>query len=231
MSLDIYNKNDSPPQSVFDSLNSLIMSNDRKVFFKLTTKISLFLKVHDIPGDIVECGVFKGCGLILWLKLIDMYFPHSIKKVIGFDFFDPSFVSELSDYDRKYMSEVLSRTNAHELSEETILKRILDSGFDRTKFELVKGDISLTSKEYVKSRKGMRISLLYMDLDLDKPTYETLVNLWDHMAPGGIVVFDEYGYHIWTESNAVDRFAKEKGLTIYPINVQAPTAYIVKPRE
>lgn len=47
----------------------------------------LYLNVKDIVGDILEFGVFKGASIALWSKLINMYEPNSITKVIGFDFF------------------------------------------------------------------------------------------------------------------------------------------------
>jgi hypothetical protein len=47
-------------------------------------------------------------------------------------------------------------------------------------------------------------------------------------VPGGLVVFDEYAYHIWSESNAVDKFIKEKGLCLYNTHIESPTAYIIK---
>ena len=67
-----------------------------------------------------------------------------------------------------------------------------------------------------------------MDLDLEEPTYNTLINLWDNITKGGLVVFDEYGYHKWSESKGVDRFIKEKNIEIKTLNFNAPTAYIKK---
>lgn len=223
----------SPPsnQYIFDALNTLIMSEDRNVFYKLATKISLYNMVANLPGDIVEIGIFKGCSVLLWLKLNSMYTPNSIRKVIGFDFFDSGFVDQLgNDLDKTAMAQVFSRcpTTREEISVEGITNKILAAGFDNSKFELVKGDVSITSKEYADSRPGMRISLLYMDVDLEKPTYDTLYNLWDKVVIGGIIVFDEFAYHYWSESNAVDRFIKEKGLKLNMLYVPAPTAYIIK---
>ena len=93
---------------------------------------------------------------------------------------------------------------------------------------MIQGDVSKTTKKIIKERPGLRISILYMDLDIDEPTYDALNNLWDFVVPGGIVVFDEYAYHRWTESNAVDRFINERGIKLYSTHVKAPTAYIVK---
>ena len=67
-----------------------------------------------------------------------------------------------------------------------------------------------------------------MDLDLEHPTYETLCNLWDRVSIGGVVVFDEYGYHKWSESKGVDRFISEKGLKLENLDYFCPTALIRK---
>jgi hypothetical protein len=88
--------------------------------------------------------------------------------------------------------------------------------------------VSLTTKEFSEGNLGFKISLLYMDLDLEEPTYNTLVNLWDNITKGGIIAFDEYGYHKWSESRGVDRFIEEKNLEIRSLNYACPTAYIIK---
>jgi len=44
----------------------------------------------EIPGDIVEVGVFKGTGIAQLLKLREIFIPASNKKVIGFDLFTES---------------------------------------------------------------------------------------------------------------------------------------------
>jgi hypothetical protein len=102
-------------------------------------------------------------------------------------------------------------------------------GFLDHEFDLVAGDVSLTSKEFVSSRPGFRISLLYLDLDLDKPTYEVLQNMWDRVVSGGIVVFDEYAFHKWSEADGVDRFFKDKNIQVKSLNYICPSAYVVKP--
>ena len=222
----------SQSQSVFDSYNNFLMSDDRKVFFKLCMRFNLYNKVKDLHGDIVECGVFKGAGLLAWLKMIDMYQPNSLKKVIGFDFFDPGFTEELENIiDKENMKYVFSRDpnlNAKDVSLEAIEARLKKAGFNNNKFELVKGDISQTSKDFIMNKPGFRISLLYLDLDLDVPTYDTLNVFWDRVVPGGVVVFDEYAMYSWSESNAVDRFFKDKNVKIINTNIFSPSAYVVK---
>jgi len=183
-------------------------------------------------GDIVECGVFKGSGLATWLKIIEMNEPNSIKKVIGFDFFNPEFVKELEDEtDKLTMTQVFDRCeelDRNELSFDGVTKKLLNSGFKNDKFELVAGDVTKTSKSFLEDKPGMRISILYLDLDLDIPTYTALNNMWEKVVDGGVIVFDEYAYHNWSESNGVDRFVKEKNLKLHSTELKAPTAYIIK---
>lgn len=219
-------------QSVYDSFNGFIFSNDRNVFNKLYSRMKFYEMTKHLLGDIVECGVFKGSGLLTWLKILDMNEPNSIKKVIGFDFFNPNFVEDLQDeVDRELMKQVFDRCEdleKDELSVAGVRNKLQNAGFSESRYDLVAGDITLTSRSFLKDKPGLRISVLYLDLDLGDPTYETLNNMWERVVDGGIVVLDEYAYHGWSESKGVDRFVKEHGLQIIPTNVKTPTAYIVK---
>lgn len=220
-------------QSLFDSFNSFILSEDRRVFSKLISRALLYNEVKDIPGDIVECGVFKGTGLYTFLKLKGLYNPNSSKKVVGFDFFDTDqLISSISNKTDKEAMDVLfkERNFTHETSfKEYLSTKLIQDGFLNTDFELVNGDLSITSKEYSENNPGFKISLMYMDVDLEEPTYNALNNLWDNVTKGGIVVFDEYGYNKWSESKGVDRFIEEKNIEIKSLNYMCPTAYIKKP--
>jgi hypothetical protein len=220
------------PQIIFDNFNSFILSSDKRVFNKLTARTLLYNQVKDIPGDIVECGVFKGTGMYTFLKLKNVFNPNSSKKVIGFDFFNTDgLISSINNKDDKTAMDVLfkERNFSHNQSfKENFQSQLIENGFLESEFMLVEGDVSETTKSFSQDNPGLKISLLYMDLDLEVPTYDTLVNLWDNVTKGGIIVFDEYGYHKWSESRGVDRFLEEKNLQIKSLNYSCPTAYIIK---
>jgi hypothetical protein len=220
------------PQLIFDSFNSFLLSNDRRVFNKLISRALLYNEVKDIPGDIVECGVFKGTGLYTFLKLKNIFNPNTSKKVIGFDFFNTEELIHSIDnnLDKEAMEVLFDERNfIHDKSfKEIFNNQLLSHGFLESEFQLIEGDISDTSKKFSQENPGFKISLMYMDLDLELPTYNTLVNLWDNITKGGIIVFDEYGYHKWSESKGVDRFINEYNLEIKSLNYMCPTAYIKK---
>jgi hypothetical protein len=226
------NSNINKNQDIYDSFNNFIFSKDKDIFNKLHSKMYFYEMTRHLHGDIVECGVFKGSGVMSWLKLLNLHEPHSIKKVVGFDFFSPNFVDDLKDeVDRETMRQVFKRVKnlkEEDVSREGIHNKIIAAGFDESKFELIEGDITETAPKAVREKPGMRISILNLDMDLMEPTYCALTNFWDNIVPGGVVLFDEYAYHSWSESEAADLFCDTYGVKLHKLNIKAPTAYIIK---
>jgi hypothetical protein len=218
-------------QDLYDSFNGFILSNDTKVFGKLLARILLLNEVKDVPGDIVECGVFKGTGVVSFLKIKKYLCPNSHKKVIGFDFFDTNGLLEsLSNQDKEAMSALFkSRKFKHEQGFLSYLDESIRSfGFQEHEYELVQGDVSQTVREYMSDKPGLKISLLYIDLDVEKPTYDVLCATWDRISIGGMIIFDEYAYHCWSESIGADKFFKDKGVRVKSLNFMGPTACVIK---
>lgn len=218
--------------SVYESFNNFIFSNDIKVIGKLLHRFDFFNKTKNIPGDIVEIGVFKGSSVASFSKFLEIYCPNSNKKIVGFDIFknnDQEILNKYDEDDKKNMNVVYSRVDEKELTLQSVTNR-LDNMNIHKKYILIEGDVEETLPEFVKNNPGFRISLLYIDCDLDKPTYYSLKYLWDRVLPGGIIIFDEYENHSFSESVGVDRFLKENNITynIISTNFMAPTAYIIK---
>jgi hypothetical protein len=225
----IYNGLKETPQAIYDAFNTLMFSEDTRVFNKMIKKIEIYNEVRHLVGDIVEFGVFKGAGLALFLKLTKLHEPHSLTTVIGFDYFKPAnTLNELVGANKELMENVLKRVTEDELSVAKVRERL--ELVQNPNFLLLEGEAVATSKQYYEISPGARIKLLYMDLDVGEPTYHILKNLWSRVVPNGIVVFDEYGYHKWDESDGVDTFLKEipGQFKVVNTNIISPTMYIVK---
>lgn len=226
---DVYNSTKVTGQAIYDAYNTLIFSGDKRVFSKMAKKIELYHEVKDLAGDIVEFGVFKGAGVGIFLNLKGIYEPNSLMKVIGFDYFNPTVLSEsLDGMNKKGMDTILNRVDVNELSRESVESRLCN--FNRDDYILIEGDAVVNSKKYSIEHPGARIKMMYMDLDMGDPTYAILKNLWRRVVKGGIVVFDEYGYHVWDESDGVDRFLNDitGEYEFIDTKVSSPTAYIRK---
>lgn len=191
---------------------------------KILARYELFRMVMDVPGDIVECGVFKGSGLYTWAKLMRLFRPHNETRIVGFDFFDAD--REMSfkfQQDKDCLDEHLTRWSP----QDTIKRNCAGWGFD--KVDLVAGNVVETTKQFVQDNLGARISLLYIDVDNYEGALACLENLYPIVSTGGVVVFDEYALRTYGESNAVDEYFKGQKIRLRNIPwANTPSAYVVK---
>lgn len=214
--------------SIFKAYNDLIESNNLDRLQKIFTRYDFFKKTINVPGDIVECGVFKGTGQIYWLKLLRIYDEYSMKKVVGFDTFQ-SFPKSILKYEKKQAKKFLKESGYKGVLLKDINNKIKKIGLEK-RSELVKGDIIKTSSSYVKKNKGFRISLLNLDLDTYEGTKAALENFYPLVSKNGIIIFDEYGKRGWGETDAVDEFFRnKKNIKIQSIKFSnQPSAFVVK---
>ena len=70
--------------------------------------------------------------------------------------------------------------------------------------------------------------MLYLDVDNYEGTLEILKNLYNKMAKGGVIAFDEYALQGHGESDAVDEFLSNKKIKLKSFSwAKTPTAYII----
>lgn len=58
---------------IYDAFEKFIFSEDTKILAKLVARTLIFEKIINVPGDIVEAGVYRGSGMLTWLKLKKFY--------------------------------------------------------------------------------------------------------------------------------------------------------------
>jgi hypothetical protein len=212
---------------VWDAYNSFLLSPDTERLRKTLVCSHLFQKSLTVPGDIVECGVFKGSSLMLFLKILHIFASGSAKRVIGFDMFDYFPVD--NEKDIAAVEAYISKSNFKGVLLERSYEKVNDTDFSGDKCELIAGDIRQTAPDYMARYLGFRISLLNLDLDIDEPTFAALEAFWPRVVPDGIVIIDEYAIRRWSESQAIDRFFADKHFTLKTLTwAKTPTAYIVK---
>jgi len=175
----------------------------------------LFKQICDLPGVIIELGVYQGASLFTWAKLAEIFCPTDIRKtVFGFDTFEgfPS-LSEADGAEDKELDrqkggfagggsiEADLGLAQQAMNADKHLKHI-------NRIELVKGDMCATIPEFVRARgDGLKVALLNIDCDLYEPTKTALENFVPRMVKGGIIVLDEYALETFGgESKAVDEY-------------------------
>ena len=213
---------------IWECYNSLLMSHDVERVRKLLVRYNLFNLSLEVPGYIVECGVFKGAGLMYWLKLLAIFSPGSRKRVIGFDTFG-RFASSLLPYEEASAGAYVREAKFEGVEPSAILKRAADAGLD-DRVELVQGNLETTARQYVQRNPGFRISFLHLDLDTYSGTKAALEGFYPVVSRSGVIVLDEYAFPGWGESDAVDEFLADKDVEVKAVPFAfTPTAYFIKP--
>jgi hypothetical protein len=155
----------------------------------------LYQNILNVPGVIMEFGVWWGQNLVLFENLRVIYEAFNYdRRVVDFDTFEG--YPKLSDKDVKsetikvggytvaqhYDDYLRERINFHE--QENVL-------FYKGKHELIKGDATLTIDDYLQKYPETIISLAYFDMALYEPTKKCLESIRPHLIKGSIVVIDE----------------------------------------
>ena len=212
--------------SPFDLYDQFLAKSSIDRFQKILARYEIFKMAMDVPGHIVECGVFKGAGIYTWAKLQEIFKPHNDQSIYGFDFFEQSRkVASKHSGD----SKVIYDHAKNWASRKEILKNLKLQGINSNNVKLIAGDVVKTSKEFASKNVGLRISILYLDLDVYEGTLECLQNLYPLVSNGGLVVFDEYAYPQLGESNAVDQYFNGKNLRLKSFPwAKTPTAFLIK---
>lgn len=219
-------------------LEHFILFYRRVNLAKFLTHISIFEKIIDLPGCIVECGVFKGFSLLTFTKLVEVMCPgDTLKRVVGFDTFtgfpDLSSKDGVTNEKRGKVVGGWNADNFFPILEKVIELTQKDSMIPRFKrVELVRGDVRDTIPAYIKNNPGLRIALLHLDLDLYEPTLTALKYLYPLVVVGGVVLLDEYGMDGFPgESAAFDEYFGDHRpvLKKFPF-ISTPGGYFIKDR-
>ncbi len=209
----------------------------RRLFLKrFLAHYEFFRMTVDLPGDIVDLGVYRGVSLMSWANFLEIRnMGDRAKQVIGFDNwtgftgFDPQDGPE----DIR-VNKVIGGFNGGTFKD--MLKEAI-AIFDKDRFIphkprviLVDGQIEDSVPRFVKENPGLRICLLHVDCDLYRPTKAALDILWPRVVNGGVVLFDDYGIRPWEgETTAVDEYFANQRVVLRRLDwAMSPSAYIVK---
>lgn len=164
----------------------------------------LSLKVFGerIPGDVVECGVWRG-GMLLFLKaLFDHYRKLELDVVAnrcfwGFDAFGPFPPPQMNSLDLA-IHPITNIMYANPPTTDVVVSNFKKFDLLDANLKLVKGEFSQTLPLAISSINNAdlqtlkKIALLRIDCDYYDATYSVLENLYPLISPGGYVVIDDY---------------------------------------
>lgn len=165
----------------FEYENGFYLTSNINRLGKEITHYELYKMITNLPGDIVELGVFKGTSLIRFATYRELLENVNSRKIVGFDSF--------GEFPKtNYEEDKLLRQNFIDSAGSSLSVNDLEECFKHKgikNVELVKGDILKELPLYIKNKPQLRISLLHIDTDIYEPAKMALEILYDKIVEGG----------------------------------------------
>jgi hypothetical protein len=197
----------------WDYENGFYLTGNPSRLTKILAQYELYKKIANIPGDIIECGVYKASSLIRLATFRDYLEKPLDRKIFCFDLYGREYTDPLE-------LEVGSCIAQGELN-----KVLTHKGFKN--IHLINGDMEKTIPQFVQNNADLEIALLHLDVDQYKPSRAILENFWDCIAKNGIVFLDDYG-SVPEQTQATDEFCSKKKIKISKLGSTPSLTYLLK---
>jgi hypothetical protein len=167
---------------------------------------------RDIPGAIVECGVWRG-GSMQAVAHTLLARDDTDRDLHLFDTFEgmPPPGEEDRRHDGTPAADVLELRPKTAMvwaiaDVEDVRAGMAETGYPAAHVHLHRGRVEQT----IPREAPERIALLRLDTDWYSSTRHELEHLYDRVPSGGIVIFDDYGHWLGAR-RAVDEFFDQRG--------------------
>ncbi|MCC6947036.1 MAG: class I SAM-dependent methyltransferase [Bradyrhizobiaceae bacterium] len=189
-----------------------------------------YIDCNEIPGDIVECGVWRG-GLMMMVKEARSA-SNVARSLYLFDTFtgmpepiqlDVNYRGESAQ--EKYAERRKSdHTNWAYASLDEVRSNFLRFNLDLQNVFFVAGKVEDTLRD--ESNLPKQIAILRLDTDFYESTKAELEILYPRLVPGGILIVDDYGHWLGAK-RAVDEYFSDRRPLLLPVDYSCRMA--VKP--
>jgi O-methyltransferase len=176
-----------------------------------------FIVHNQIPGSIVECGVWRG-GSMMAVALALKKAGDASRELHLFDTFEGMPKPSAADVDlngrsaggffRKHQTGP-DTSNFCRATMEEVRLAMNSTGYDESQVHLVKGRVEETIPKHAPDS----IALLRLDTDWYESTKHELEHLFPRLSKHGVLIIDDYGH--WEGARkAVDEYFAENKISI-----------------
>jgi hypothetical protein len=170
---------------------------------------------HAIPGDIVECGVWRGGSSMAIVLALEGYAPRTVWMYDTYAGMTDATDADLSGTGVS-AAKLLAEAKQHEIPErslvlafasiEDVRRNMQATRYPTDSIRYVKGSVEQTIPNLMPDR----IALLRLDTDWHESTRHELIHLYPRLSSGGILIIDDYG-HWRGAKRAVDEYFQGRG--------------------
>jgi hypothetical protein len=197
-----------------------------------TLSAARYVARANIPGAIVECGVWRGGSMMM--AALALMEDGASRDLFLYDTFEG--MAKPGDMDKDYTgasaldlwNEAQRRTpkgwiNA---SLEDVSRNLASTGYPREKIRLVPGRVEATLCD--PNNLPNEIALLRLDTDWYDSTKAEMEVLYPRLVRGGVLIIDDYGY--WQGARkAVDEYLEKTGTKLLLVPVNFAVRIAIKP--
>ena len=167
-----------------------------------------------IPGDIVECGVWRGGSMMAAARTL-LECGDTSRELYLFDTFEGMSPPGAKDVgvDGQPASELLRAADRNDpasawcyASLQDVQSAMAGTGYDATRVHFVKGKVEDT----IPAGAPARIAVLRLDTDWYDSTRHELEHLYPRLSPGGVLIIDDYGHWAGCRQAVDEYFASRK---------------------
>jgi hypothetical protein len=184
---------------------------------------------RDLPGAFAECGVWRG-GSVLAMVLTLQELGVEDRDIHLYDTFEG--MTEPTEHDTSEHDPPALDTwrqargrnerpwkelfTADVFNEDAVRRTVLSTGYAAERIHLVRGPVEETLPQGAPDR----LALLRLDTDWYESTRHELEHLYPRLAPGGVLIIDDYGH--WEGARrAVDEYFADAPLLLNRIDYTA----------
>lgn len=178
-----------------------------------------YLVENEVPGDFVECGVWRGGSVMLMMRTLQELGADP-RRIWLFDTFDG--MTPPSEVDVDYKGNTASMLlNAREIAREdchvtafaayeTVVENVSSVGYPMDLVRFVRGDVSNTIP--ATQAEIDRLALLRLDTDFYDSTLVELQHLYPKLQQHGVLLIDDYGHWEGARRAVDEYFAARPGV-------------------
>lgn len=171
---------------------------------------------HGIPGDIVECGVWKGGSMMA--AAMTLLGEHDLSRTLHlFDTFEG--MTPPTEVDRRAVEGIQASALLEQADKsspiwayaslEEVRANLASTGYPTDRLRFVKGKVEDT----LPGEAPSSIAILRLDTDWYESTKHELIHLYPRLSVGGILIIDDYGD--WEGARkAVDEYINDNRLPL-----------------
>lgn len=211
---------------VYEAENHFYLRGHPSRIAKLLAHYELYRAIGDLPGAVVELGVYKGASLVRFATFRNLLENMFSRPIIGFDAFGAFPRNRVAGEADRAFIERFEAAGGEGISKSTLEEVLAEKGFANV--ELVEGDVFETLPAFLETRPALKIALLHLDMDVYEPTAFALEQLLPHMTTGGLVAFDDYGL-VEGATRAADEACASLGVAMEKLSHYQIPAFFAAP--